>query len=182
MVVSVETFLVLWQQIIHFRQLKRTWQFIRRKYWLMIPSLYLFFFLRIFVIYFISLRDLQSEEYHPGKYRTSSTRFDQNLQLFMQSSTLNPLHTEKDMPSEETQVTVNKTFSSQQPRQVIGRRINERFEKHLSMFSSSGNISLMTTAEMFVESLVHSPFNHLTWLLVRKSFIKFSSRENLKGS
>jgi len=77
------------------------WPFNRIKCWLLIPSLWLFFFRCVF-IYCISLRDPQSEESRPGKYRTCFTPFDHNV-LFLQTSTVNPLYT-NEMPSETTQI------------------------------------------------------------------------------
>jgi len=54
-------------------------------------------------MYSISFRDLQSEESLPGKHKTCFTRFDQNV-LFLQTSTVNPLYTNKEMPPETTQI------------------------------------------------------------------------------
>jgi len=100
--VSVETSLVLWQQIIHFPLFYRTWSFNKNKCWLLIPTLWLFFFRCVFM-YFISFRDLQSEESLPGKHKTCFTRFDQNV-LFLQTSTVNPLYTNNGMSPETTQI------------------------------------------------------------------------------
>jgi len=100
--VSVKTFLTLWQQIIHFQLFYRTWPFNRNQWCLLIPSLWLFFF-RCFFMYFISFRDLQSEESRPGKHKTCFTRFDQNV-LFLQTSTVNPLYANNEMPPETTQI------------------------------------------------------------------------------
>jgi hypothetical protein len=38
----------------------------------------------------------------------------------------------------------------------------------------------MTRAEMVLEMLVFSAFNHLTWLLARENFIEFSYHETNK--
>jgi hypothetical protein len=40
--------------------------------------------------------------------------------------------------------------------------------------------SLMMMTEMVVETLVYSPFNHLTRLLAREYFIEFDCREKFK--
>jgi hypothetical protein len=100
--VSVETFLVLWQQIIHFGLFYRTWPFNRNKCWILIPSLWLFFFRRVCMC-FTSFRGLQSEESRPGKHKTCFTHFNQNV-LFLQTSTVNSLYTKNEMPPETTQI------------------------------------------------------------------------------
>jgi hypothetical protein len=40
--------------------------------------------------------------------------------------------------------------------------------------------SLMTRTEMVLETLVYSPFNHLTQMLASEYFIEFSHREGFK--
>ena len=42
-----------------------------------------------------------------------------------------------------------------------------------------GVISL-TKTEMVLETLVYSPFDHLTWLLARENFTEFSRCESFK--
>lgn len=72
---------------------------------LTVDSLLMAFLLSMcfFFMYCISFPDLQSEESRPGKHKTCFTPFDRNV-LFLQTSTVNPLYTNNEMPPETTQI------------------------------------------------------------------------------
>jgi hypothetical protein len=69
----------------------------------------------------------------------------------------------------------HKIFSVYQPREMVEWRRNQCFEdwRHFS--------TLRTRTEMVLETLVFSPFNHLTRLVAREDFIIHSRRESSRS-
>jgi hypothetical protein len=67
----------------------------------------------------------------------------------------------------------NEIFSGYQPRQMVKRRKIQRFKGHLfpRPQDTEDFSTLRMRTEMVLETLVSSPFNHLTRLMAREDFI-----------
>jgi hypothetical protein len=113
----------------------------------------------------------------PGKHRTCFTPFDQNV-LFLQTSTVNPLYTNNEMPPETTQISSIKLSQANSCLRLCNGESPNDWES--SMFSSTVKYSRMTSAEMFVETLVYSPFDHLKRLLARSFLLNSVALKTLK--
>jgi hypothetical protein len=144
-----------------------------------VDSLLMALFLSLFFMYFISFRDLQSEESRPRTHKTCFTRFDHNM-LFLQTSTVNPLYTNKEMPPETAQIPSIKLS-----------RVSSCFRLWNGESTNVLRaIYVLVTSEIFPDDVSRDVRRNICLFAVRPpegavisiSFIEFSRFENFKVS